>query len=395
VALSGTLDTFALPDVLRLLASTQKSGRLRVSGNRGSGSVWVTDGEVVASELTSINSLDPSAVEVVFGLLRFDAGSFTFEADAEASNPGPGMAMDPILSSAEHMLIEWRTIEEVVPSLDVWVGLLPELSGTDVRIDAMRWRAIAAVGSGVQVGLIAETLVLNEVDTCRLVKELIELGLMTILDTPADVSAAPAVDPIAAIADDLTDSEEIEPTVVAEDEPVDVDAFISMMGETAEPAAAADELATEVETVETVEIAEPVEDVTEIDPLDQLGDVPTAPSTVPSLAALASSDEGGEAVTFEPEPEPEPVMAEVGAVAAEPTDMFGAATEAEASDDDLNPAEMARQLANLSPKAAKAVAAAAKASTDAEREAALAAVEAEDGSVNRGLLLKFLGSVDS
>ena len=33
--------------------------------------------------------------------------------------------------------------------------------------------------------------------------------------------------------------------------------------------------------------------------------------------------------------------------------------------------------------------------TEAERDAALAAVEAEDGSVNRGLLLKFLGSVDS
>ena len=56
---------------------------------------------------------------------------------------------------------------------------------------------------------------------------------------------------------------------------------------------------------------------------------------------------------------------------------------------------MARQLANLSPKAAKAVAAAARATTDAERDAALAAVEAEDDSVNRGLLLKFLGSVDS
>ena len=63
--------------------------------------------------------------------------------------------------------------------------------------------------------------------------------------------------------------------------------------------------------------------------------------------------------------------------------------------DDLNPAEMARQLANLSPKAAMAVAAAAKASTDVERDAALAAVEAEDDTLNRGRLLKFFGSVDS
>ncbi len=57
-------------------------------------------------------------------------------------------------------------------------------------------------------------------------------------------------------------------------------------------------------------------------------------------------------------------------------------------------AEIARQLANLSPRAAKAVAAAAKATTEEEREAALAAIEAEDETINRGLLLKFLGSVD-
>ena len=59
-----------------------------------------------------------------------------------------------------------------------------------------------------------------------------------------------------------------------------------------------------------------------------------------------------------------------------------------------DPSEIARQLANLSPRAAKAVAAAAKATTEEEREAALSAIEAEDDTINRGLLLKFLGAVD-
>jgi hypothetical protein len=59
-----------------------------------------------------------------------------------------------------------------------------------------------------------------------------------------------------------------------------------------------------------------------------------------------------------------------------------------------DPSEIARQLANLSPRAAKAVAAAAKATTEEEREAALATIEAEDETINRGLLLKFLGAVD-
>ena len=63
--------------------------------------------------------------------------------------------------------------------------------------------------------------------------------------------------------------------------------------------------------------------------------------------------------------------------------------------DPTDAAEIARQLANLSPKAAKAVAAAAKATTVEEREAALAEVDDDEDPINRELLIKFLGSVNS
>ena len=49
MALQGTLDTFSLPDVLRLLATTSKTGRLRIEGDRGQGSVWLDAGGVVAA----------------------------------------------------------------------------------------------------------------------------------------------------------------------------------------------------------------------------------------------------------------------------------------------------------------------------------------------------------
>jgi hypothetical protein len=63
--------------------------------------------------------------------------------------------------------------------------------------------------------------------------------------------------------------------------------------------------------------------------------------------------------------------------------------------DPSDAAEIARQLANLSPKAAKAVAAAAKATTPEERERALAEVDDDEDPINRDLLIKFLGSVNS
>ena len=86
MALQGTIETFALPDVLRLLATTKKSGRLRLSGSRGSGSIWLDGGQIVASEATgSPHAQGPT--DVVFELLRFKDGDFVFNEKEEASAP--------------------------------------------------------------------------------------------------------------------------------------------------------------------------------------------------------------------------------------------------------------------------------------------------------------------
>ena len=375
MALSGTLDTFALPDVLRLLASTNKTGRLRVTGDRGSGSVWVDGGEVVATELASAMSQDPSHEEVVFGLLRFAAGSFTFEVDATAPNADTGLALEPVLGAAENMLIEWKAIEAVIPSLDVWVGLQPELEGPDVMVDSTRWRGIAAIGSGTQVGAVAEALSLNEIDSCRLVKELIELKLVDFVDEPVGAPVATSFEP------------EPEPFAI-EDEPPTTDEVGSDDG-------------ADIDTVEDDTIdgdlvdgdlvdGDLVDGDTAEDEIDDLA--PSDTGVVPSLAALGSTEESLDPLL--PAGDPLDDLARDDAD-DEMVDIFAAGGDDLDADEDLDPAEMARQLANLSPKAAKAVAAAAKATTEEERDAALAAVEAEDDSVNRGLLLRFLGSVDS
>ncbi len=101
----------------------------------------------------------------------------------------------------------------------------------------------------------------------------------------------------------------------------------------------------------------------------------------PAFDSSFSSDRfDPEALVIEP-----PSFGDTAAVTSEP---------AAFEDDPADAAEIARQLANLSPKAAKAVAAAAKATTQEEREAALAEVDDDEEPINRGLLLKFLGSVN-
>jgi hypothetical protein len=391
VALQGTLDTFALPDVLRLLAATKKTGRLRLSGERGSGSLWVDAGAISAIEATHApHATEP--VDALFELLRFDHGSFTFDADAVHGEPGPAEDVEELLQAAEALLAEWRQIESVVPSLDAWVTLRRELAAPELTIDQARWTTLVAVGGGATVRRMADDLCLAELPVSRAVRDLAELGVVDIAPAaPAGrAEPRPTTQAPAPVVPDPVDAEpQAQPTATA---PVDaaldapdptaavsttVDAGDDAPLPSARPLRArrAGPRVVETEASSGPEVFVPLElprqEAASYDPIeelddegrieDEVGDEATAEDTEGlAIDDLAAAFPGLANRSAAPTPEDE---------------------------------ELARQLATLSPRAAEAVRAAAEATTVEERDAALDAVEGEEQPINRGLLLKFLSSV--
>jgi len=189
LALQGTLDTFSLPDVLRLLATTSKTGRLRIEGDRGQGSVWLSQGNVVDADAERAVDGTPTD-EVVFELLRFDSGTFAFDADATASGGGTPETVDDLLRRASSLLNEWSELEAVVPSLQHHVSLAGDLSADEVTINADRWRSVVAVASGRTVGELATELGLTELGVSRAVRDLVELGVADV-DAPDRIPDPP------------------------------------------------------------------------------------------------------------------------------------------------------------------------------------------------------------
>jgi hypothetical protein len=219
--------------------------------------------------------------------------------------------------------------------MDAYVRLTREVSGA-ISLNSDQWRTIVAVGGGTSVRRLADDLSLGEIPVCRAVKELIELGL-------ADVDGSSLAEPVASA-----------PMADPQSARAELDALAASLA--AEPAAAATD----------PDVFVPLD-------LSHLG----SPSKAPAPASGAVVDEAPEAMF--------PGLAAQAATLAEATD-----------DIEMGPDELVKQLATLSPRAAKAVQAAAAATTDEERDAVLAAVEAdEDEPLNRGLLLKFLSSVRS
>lgn len=189
MALQGTLDTFALPDVLRLLATTKKSGQLLVQGDQGNGSLSLTEGKVVGG-VTSLAETD-EAHEVLFELLRLDDGSFLFDQDATVDDSGASVDVESVIASAESAHAEWQDLSTVVPSLDVGVTLVEDLPDDVTTIDRERWKLIVTIGSGSTVRALGDRLALDELPVLRATRGLVDDGLASI----GDATDIPAGDP--------------------------------------------------------------------------------------------------------------------------------------------------------------------------------------------------------
>ncbi|MGV3760484.1 MAG: DUF4388 domain-containing protein [Actinomycetota bacterium] len=398
MALQGTLDTFALPDVLHLLATTKKTGCLRLEGRRGIGTVHVDAGEVVAvSAAHAPLATDPA--DALFELLRFDDGAFSFEADAAPDERGPATDVESLLEAATGLLAEWREIEAVVPSLDAHISLRSALGGDDVTIPAHQWAHLVAIGGGRTVRALGEHLELAELPVSRVVRDLLELGVVELEEREPVVTEdpAPAVDeasaepsePAAAEPSDAERSSATEP-----EEPSSELAPPPPPPAAPQPGASDDESAApllgsitpaEGDTGETADetglpVARPIK------------------ARRPRPRLLEASDEPERFVPLDLPGHRSTPAATSGASGQELDDLTaafpGLATRGGLSADE--DAAVSVQLAALSPEVADAVLAAAEEPDEESVAAALdEAVEGEEAPINRGLLLKFLGSARS
>ena len=183
MSLQGSLETFALPDVLVLLSSTKKDGELRVVGGRVDGRVWLEKGQIVHA---NVGGRETPFVDAIFELLRLDAGTFNFEADSAAPHRAEPHMIDLVLADAQVRLGEWNEIARVVPHLDAVVDMAAEAPEDEVVVTRDHWTLLRRVAGGRSVHELMEDLGRTEFETCRTVKELVDAKLASI-----DVDAKP------------------------------------------------------------------------------------------------------------------------------------------------------------------------------------------------------------
>lgn len=182
--LQGSLENFALDEVLGLLSSTSKTGHLSIKGDRGTGSLSFQEGRLVDGT-ASYTANGTGIGDVMFELLRYSEGNFTFSAeDVEATEYEEDVTS--VLDDAENRLLDWRSIEAVVPTLNHVVTPVSDLPAEEVTITRGEWSALTTIAAGCPAMVVCERLNLGEVEGSRQIKNLAERQLV-IISEPSSV----------------------------------------------------------------------------------------------------------------------------------------------------------------------------------------------------------------
>jgi hypothetical protein len=185
--LHGTFDVLSFADVLQLLGRNHMTGRLHLRSRSIGANVYIEDGQLVGADVGehSTNSafdVRSRLEEICFELLEAERGSFEFTPDTVGMGPAMvNLEVDEVLEAARRRMVDWREIQEVIPSLDLHPHVLDSLPADEVTLSKERWRMVTAIDGRRSIRAIARSVGFTEYDTCRMVKSLMDDGIVELV----------------------------------------------------------------------------------------------------------------------------------------------------------------------------------------------------------------------
>jgi hypothetical protein len=187
MSLQGSFDVLGFSEVLELLERKRQSGRLHVRAGGVAGHIYLRDGHLTGAESGDYSTPATAGEartrleELCFEFLQCERGVFEFQ--PRVASPWAtqlSSSVEAVLREARQRLVEWREIQAVIPSMDVRPRVVDELVPEAVTLTRDRWRLIAAIDGRRTVHRLARTLGLGTYEAGRLLKSLVDDGIVTI-----------------------------------------------------------------------------------------------------------------------------------------------------------------------------------------------------------------------
>ncbi|MFO8035126.1 MAG: DUF4388 domain-containing protein [Anaerolineales bacterium] len=173
--LKGNLDQLPLIDILKMLSSSDRTGRLSLSQGRIQGEIYLAHGSLVHAATGA-----QLGEQAVFTMMSWMDGDFSFTPDVEAPEESVELATEQILLEAARKNEEWRDIKKMVPSSDIVFKLSPTGSPETVSLEPAEWQVLAQVNGKRSIEDLSRIVGRNEFDIAKILYSLTKAGLLEV-----------------------------------------------------------------------------------------------------------------------------------------------------------------------------------------------------------------------
>lgn len=141
--LSGSLDLFALADVLRFVARSGVTGAVNIHRPEDGGRILLFKGEVVGATIDGFEPRDTDGV-VDAGLRLLDAAGGEFSLDVQPATGPIRSPVEEFLTAVGQRRAEWTKILDAVGSPDGPLVLSPSLppGASEITLSPLEWRIV-------------------------------------------------------------------------------------------------------------------------------------------------------------------------------------------------------------------------------------------------------------
>jgi len=175
----GDLSGIKLVDILRLLVSGGKTGKLILTKGNDSGEIFVENGVV-----THASSRATSGEEALFTMMTWMIGKFNFTPGVVPGEKSIEATTDQLLEEGQRRIGEWEHIREAIPSMDVVFRLAGHRGSNDINLKPAEWNILTQVDAMRSVGEISNALNLDEFGVAKILYGLYSAGLLEVVERP-------------------------------------------------------------------------------------------------------------------------------------------------------------------------------------------------------------------
>ncbi|MBN2385334.1 DUF4388 domain-containing protein [bacterium] len=190
MSFQGELKDLPLPDVVQLIDSSAKTGKLSLNHDNLKGDIFFESGKIVHATLG-----DLIGEEAVHTMSVWTEGRFIFETDARAETKTVNRSNTNLMMEGARRLDEWKVLQKKIPSTDLIPEFIPQSKNQapQISLSTREWVLLSKVNGVRDIKTIAKLSNLTVFETSKILYGLISSGLLTLREKPSVHEEPPAL----------------------------------------------------------------------------------------------------------------------------------------------------------------------------------------------------------